>query len=67
MNTPHHDADESVAPAPQPVVAAAPDPDLPRCVVCQTPTTGSYEDRFPVCYDCYARGGLRRVPGDARR
>jgi len=33
-------------------------PVLAPCVVCHTPTSGTYGGEFPVCLPCYARGRL---------
>jgi len=36
---------------------AAPEIDGPyRCVVCSSPTSGTYRDMIPVCLACYAIG-----------
>jgi len=33
-------------------------PALAPCVVCHTPTSGTYGGEFPVCLRCYATGRL---------
>jgi hypothetical protein len=33
-------------------------PALAPCVVCHTPTSGTYGGEFPVCLSCYAAGRL---------
>ena len=42
--------------APETAVPGA--PALVACVVCDTPTRGSYGGEFPVCLRCYATGRL---------
>ena len=42
--------------APEPAVPGG--PALVPCVVCDTPTRGSYGEEFPVCLRCYATGAL---------
>lgn len=38
---------------------AATDVSAPACcVVCHTPTHGTYDGEFPVCLSCYASGRL---------
>ena len=44
--------------APRPRSAAQGGQVLAPCVVCHTPTSGTYGGEFPVCLRCYATGRL---------
>ena len=54
------DAGEAIlcGPCAAPETALRGGPALVPCVVCHTPTSGTYGGEFPVCLRCYATGML---------